>query len=298
MKWTSVLELDAERDIISGGEHELCEAIRGGADLRVYTEFRHNEHIEVSSDSSELVKEVSEFPVTCLLDDCWTAGFMTLRQPVSLPDAFGPRASMSFFLYNQNGQQAIARPHLDGPPACGLPGVSPLDEANDLMPKYHQHDSWDAETNAPSSNFVYDFGKYRFHVRDDWQEVFSHARNGAAHSGSIRQLSEAFCDGCEIKVGIRGLYQDLDPNATGPGHEVFVRTHSGYYYSESERFIAGTHPLVRVRPAIPLAYASHAWDFGWIVVRTDGFAARLLYDPYSLKPVRSEARYEMRWFVR
>jgi len=32
---------------------------------------------------------------------------------------------MPFFLYNQNGQQAIARPFLDGVPPSGKPGPSP-----------------------------------------------------------------------------------------------------------------------------------------------------------------------------
>jgi hypothetical protein len=53
-------------------------------------------------------------------------GFMTLRQPIALPDGFCPRASMSCFLYNQNGQQAIARLLLDGVPTSGTPGTSPL----------------------------------------------------------------------------------------------------------------------------------------------------------------------------
>ena len=75
---------------------------------------------------------------------------MTLRQPVDLPDGFGPRPSMSFFLYNQDGQQAIARPYLDGAPAAGTLGPAPIDDHSD-MPRYHQQDSWDASTNAPST---------------------------------------------------------------------------------------------------------------------------------------------------
>ena len=299
MQWQCVLKRDAARNITAGSEAALCDAIRRGTDLRVYTEFRHNEHIDVTSDNPELVKEVSEFRVTCLLEDCWAAGFMTLRQPVSLPDAFGPRASMSFFLYNQNGRQAISRPHLDGAPIPGTPGPSPLDEAFHPMNKYHQHDNWDAETNAPSSNFIYDFEVYRFYVRDDWREVLSHTENGTVVSGSVEALADAFAQGCEVKAGIRGLYSDLSEEASDHiTHEVFVQTHSGYYYTDQRLFIAGTHPLVRVRPAIPLAYTTRGWDFGWLILRTDGFCARLLYDPYTLTPVRSEGRYGVRWFVR
>ena len=299
MQWRCVLERDAARTITAGSEKALCHAIRRGADLRVYTEFRHNEHIDVSSDNAELVKEVSEFRVTCLLDDRWTAGFMTLRQPVSLPDAFGPRASMSFFLYNQDGQQALARPHLDGALLKGDPGAAPLDEALCHMVKYHQQDNWDSETNAPSSNFVYDFEVYRFYVRDDWEDVLSHSEDGVVLSGSIDALAEAFAQGCDIKVGIGGLYDDLSDGTTDPiDHQVFVHTHSGYYYTDQRLFVAGTHPLVRVRPSIPLVYTSRGWDFGWLILRTDGFAARLIYDPYTLGPERSEGKYKVRWFVR
>jgi hypothetical protein len=48
---------------------------------------------------------VAEFRVTYLLDDSWSAGIMTLRQPVELPEGFGPRPSLSCFLYNQDGSQ-------------------------------------------------------------------------------------------------------------------------------------------------------------------------------------------------
>jgi hypothetical protein len=299
MSWQCVLELDQERHIKSGAEAALCDAIRGGADLRVYTEFRHNEHIDLTSDNPEIVKEVSEFRVTCLLDDRWTAGFMTLRQPVDLPVGFGPRSSMSFFLYNQNGQQAIARAYLDGPPTEGTPGPSPMDPSLIQMAKYHQQDGWDADTNAPISNFIYDFEVFRYFVRDDWQEMLSHDASGSVFAGSVDALTDAFAQGCEVKVAIRGIYDDL--TAAGDNHmdqEVFVQCHSGYYYTDQKLFVTGTHPLVRVRAAIPLTYISHGWDFGWLIVRTDGFISRLLYDPYTLTPHRSQGSGSVRWFVR
>ena len=121
-RWRLALALDKQRQRVGGSQEALAEAIRRGADLRIYTEFRHNEHVDRDSDNPEIVQEVSDFRVTYLLEDRWTAGIMNLRQPVGLvEDGFGPRASMSFFMYNQNGLQAIARPYLDGKPDEGLP---------------------------------------------------------------------------------------------------------------------------------------------------------------------------------
>ena len=296
--WKTALQLNVKREPVSGSAEALATAIRRGADLRIYTEFRHNEHIDTASDDPELIQEVADFRVTYLIEDSWAAGIMSLRQPVDLPDGFGPRPSMSFFLYNQNGQQAIARPHLDGVASTGEPGPSPIGD-HSAMPKYHQHDSWDGATNAPSSNFVYDFEIYRFYVSDDWQEVLSHTADGEIVSGSVDALADEFARGREFKVGIRGLCADLaDDPASAPGHEVFAHIGPGYYYTKRKLFLAETHPLVRVGSGIPLAYSSRGWDFGWLMPRTDGFVARWLVDPYTLKFHKSEGRYAMRWFVR
>jgi len=296
--WKIALTLNAKREPISGSADELAAAIGRGADLRIYTEFHHNEHIDTKSHNPELIQEVADFRVTYLLDNRWAAGIMSLRQPVSLPDGFGPRPSMSFFLYNQNGQQAIARPHLDGVPPTGEPGPSPLDDHSE-MPKYHQSDSFDAATNAPSSNFVYAFNTYRFCVSDDWEEILSHTADGDVISGSVDALAEQFARGRECKVGIRDLCADLAASpAAAPTHEVFAHIGPGYYYTQRKLFIAETHPLVRVRPAIPLAYSSRGWDYGWLMPRTDGFVARQLVDPYTSKFHKSDSRYAMRWFVR
>ena len=109
-----LLEMDMQRNVIAGSVAELADGIRKAGDLRIYTEFRHNEHIDPTSDNPEMIREVSDFPCTYLVEDKWVAGMMTLRQPVTLTDRFGARPSMSFFMYNCNGQQAIARPFLDG----------------------------------------------------------------------------------------------------------------------------------------------------------------------------------------
>ena len=253
--WTCALELNSGRAVACGSREALRDAVRRGADLRIYTEFRHNEHIDPTSDDDELVREVAEFPTTYLIDDRWVAGIMTLRQPVSLATGFGPRPSMSYFMYNEDGRQAIARPHLDGIPATGAPGRSELVLENPEMPKYHQYDSWDADTNAPSHNFLYDFDLFRFWVRDAWTEVLSHADDGRVLSGSVDDLVQAFRSGAEVKVGVRGLCGDLvSDDAQVFEHEIFVHTNSCYYHTDRNWFRGATHPFVRVKPRIPMEY--------------------------------------------
>lgn len=295
--WTSVLELDRRRAATSGSDKALCDAIGRGADLRILTEFIYNEHIDPRSANAEIVSEVSDFRVTYLIDGGWAAGIMSQRMPICPPDGFGPRASMSFFMYNQDGQQAIARPYLDGPPVQGQRGSSPLDDHGD-MPKYHQLDGWDAATNAPSSNFIYDFERYRYLVCDRWREVLAHTADGDVVSGSLDALIEAFEEGREIKVGIRGLCADLAEAASpAPEHTVFVQTGPGYYCTERKLFSAGSQPVVRVCPSVPMRYKSDGWDFGWLMPRSDGFVDRWLCDPYTLRFEKKPGRFAIRWFV-
>lgn len=296
--WKCVLELDADRRPRDGSTTALRDAVRRGADLRVYTEFRHGEHIDPSSPSRELIREVAEFGVTYLVSDAWCAGVMSLRQPIELPHGFGPRPSMSFFLYNEDGRQAIARPYLDGRPATGTRGASPP-EPIDGMPKYHAFDNHDAGTNAPSHNFVYDFDVYRYCVSDAWNEVLSHDASGTVERGSLDGLVDAFTQGCEVKVAVRGLCGDLAADtADVPTHEVFVQIGSTYYYTERRLFVGGSHPLVRVRPDVPMKYASDAWDFGWLMARTDGHVVYRRCDPHSLQFEDRPLRCAVRWFVR
>ena len=292
--WKTVLELNAARAVTAGRAGELRAAIRRGADLRIYTEFRHNEHVEPGSPNDELVREVSDFRVTCLVEDRWAAGIMNLRMPIVPPDGFGPRPSLSFFLYNENGLQAIARPYLDGAAAAGVPGPAPLGDHRD-MPKYHPLDNWDADTNAPSGNFVYDFEVFRYFVRDDWREVLAHEADGRVTGGSLDALVDAFSQGAELKVGIRGLCEDL---GGGLAHEVFAHTGPGYFNTGRRIFCAGAQPVVRVRPAVPMRYESRNWDFGWLLPRTDGTVDRWLCDPYTLTFAKSRARHAVRWFTR
>ena len=290
--WSEVLTLNAAREVVGGSAEALCGAVRRGADLRIATDFYHHEHIVPGGEPRDLIHEVSEFRVTYLLDDRWAAGFMTLRQPIEPPIAFGPRPSMSYFLYNQDGRQAVARLFLDGPPADGPPGPSALDAHTD-MPKFHQLDAWDGASNAPSRNFIYDFEAYRFFVNDRWQEVLSHDEQGNVRAGSLAALADAFRSGCEIKVGIGGLCGDMGKLP----HEVFVQTCTGYLYPDRGYFSAETQPLVRVAPAIPLAYRSGNWDFGWAIARTDGALALRRGDPYTLRFTDHASRAAMRWFA-
>lgn len=167
------------------------------------------------------------------------------------------------------------------------------------MPGYHQYDAWDSGTNAPSSNFVYDFDIYKFWVCDNWDEVYSNSADGEVVSGSVNALAEAFSSGREVKAGISGLCDDLNSEADlRIHHEIFIHCGSCYYYTRSNQFMAASQPVVRVKPAIPLRYKSKEWDFGWLMPRSDGHVAKWLLDPYSLQFKRSEGRYNIRWFVR
>ena len=295
--WQCVLSLDKNRRPDSGSTEELARAIRAGADLRVGTAFRHNEHINPSSERDELIQEVMDFRITYLLEDRWVAGIENLRMPVALPDGFGPRESMSFFLYNQDGHQAIARPFLDERSATGRPGPSPINDWPE-MPKYHELESFDADTGAPSSNFIYDFEYFRFMVRPIWREVLSHDADGNVTEGSVNELADTFARGAEVKVAIRSLCDDLNyDEGVTMDHEVFVHLGACYYYTEQRLFMASANPVVRTRPSIPLGYGSRVWDFGWLMPRTDGHVARWLCDPYTLKFRRDSKRYAIRWFV-
>ena len=64
----------------------------------------------------------------------------------------------------------------------------------------------------------------------------------------------------------------------------------------SSFFIAGTHPTIRVKPAVPLVYTSRGWDFGWLMVRTDGSVVYRRCDPYTLAFEDVTGNYAMRWF--
>lgn len=295
--WKCAQILDKNRNLMSGSNHILLEAIERAADLRIYTEFRHNEHIDITSNNTELVKEVSDFRITYVIDNKWCAAIMNLRQPIEVPVGFGMNPSMSFFLYNQDGSQAIARPYLDGQNRNGI-GDKTKESLIDKMSKYHQLDAWDGATNAPSSNFVYDFDIYKFWVSDQWKKVYSNDKHGNVTYGSLNALVDSFSNGKEVKVGIKQLNNDLNIDSSSVDHEVFVHCGPCYYNTGRKLFSSGTQPIVRVKPSVPLKYESRNWDFGWLMVRSDGHVQMRLVNPYTLKFQDKGGRFAINWFVK
>lgn len=79
--WTLALEYDDEKNVTAGSTDQLNDAIRRAADLSIYTEFHHGEHIDTASDNPELIREIAQRGVTYLIDDRWSAGMITQRQP-------------------------------------------------------------------------------------------------------------------------------------------------------------------------------------------------------------------------
>jgi hypothetical protein len=210
------------------------------------------------------------------------AGIINLRQPISLPDGFGARPSMSFFLYNQDGSQGLARPHLDGRHADYNP------EEFNALEKYHSLGEFDVHSFSPSKSFVYDFEILKFFVRDAWRET-----------ESVEELAHEFAQGRYIKASIQGLCSDLGGAGGGDiPHEVFAECGSCYYYTEQKLFVAGTHPVVRVKPGTPLQYSAGGWDFGWLMLRSDGLVVRRLVDPLTMKFHDTRTQCAIRWFVR
>ncbi len=299
----NVLELDMKRNIVSGSPEELRNAIARAADLRIYTEFKHNEHIDTSSYNTEMIREVSDFPATYLVEGRWACGIMTLRQPVTLPDRFGERASMSFFMYNEDGTQACARPYLDGAGYIET-GDTPPEEmfggGGEQKPMIHMHEIEELD-DSPNSNirsFVYDFYSYRFLADDGWTEVLSHDKDGKVISGSASLLDEASNAGCEIKIAIEGICDNMQGNEKKLTHELFIGTGPHYYYDKTGFMVVETRPFVRIVPNIPMEYKPGNWDFGWAIAKSDGHLAGLFYDPYTLKVKKTYSRHAMRWFIK
>ena len=294
-RWTRVLTLDEDRQITSGSTDALNDAIRRGADLHVVTRYRHAEHVDAGASENEVVDENMDFRLTCLIDDRWSAGFTTARVPVVPPDGFGPRPSLSLFLYNQDGLQALARPFLDGQTVAGDPAVADMPDGVDV-PRYHAIDSYDADTLAPIRTYIYDFDFFHYLVRDAWREVAVHEAGTPAPPTAVAELGKAFTSGSDVKVGISGLNDDLASGTPLP-HEVFVHVDHLYHYKDSGLLIAATQPVVRTSPAIPVVYHSGAWDFGWLMARSDGNVDRWLCDPRTQKFAKSRTTNRIRWFV-
>ena len=301
--WVCALELDRRRAPVGGSCAELCDAVRRGADLRVYTEFLHEEHIAPYSctsaagpENNGLIREVIDFRETILVDGRHAAGVTLLRQPLEPTTGFnGTQPKMSFFLYNMDGRQACANLLLDASPVAGRPGTKTEAPATAEVPKMSRQEVFDVDTTGPSRNFVYDMEVYRFFVRDDWTELLAHDRQGRVESGSFAAVEQAQIEGREIKVGLRELCADL---GDGPAHEVFSLVGSGFVHTGRRFYEALSHPLVRVAPGVPLQYRSFGWDVTWVFARTDGFAVLRTLNPYTRTFQDRETRLACRWFAR
>lgn len=299
--WRLALQLDQERRPVAGSRTDLIAAIGRGADLRIATEFLHEEHIapfasEAARDPALAgpIEEVSDFRVTYRIGD-YVAGCMTLRQPVEPTTGFnGAQPKMSYFLYDLDGRQAGATLLLDGSPVAP-PGNQRIEPTPPEMPKLSETEWFDVGSAAPSRNFIYAMENYRYFVRDDWSEVFSHGPDGAVRGGSLADLCEAQHAGRELKVGIAGLGDAL---GTGPAHEVFSLGGSSFHHRRGRFLELLTHPLVRVRPAVPLRFGSRNWDVAWVYMRTDGRAVMRRLDPCTRRFADETAAFACRWFVR
>ena len=298
--WGLALELRPDRSIAAGSKGTVVEALARGADLRVYTEFLFEEHIVPggTDDATQngLIREVIDFRETVIVEGRHAAGITTLRQALNPPFGFNGSPKMSYFLYTIDGDQAAANVLFGAPPDPGAPfGTRVLNPAYADMPKMGPDELFDGGTIAPSRNFVYDFERYRYFVRDDWAPVLAHDADGQVTAGSFDALEAAQIAGREIKVAIAGLAAGL---GDGPAHEVVTHVGSGFLHTGPRVYSCLTHPLVRVAPAVPIRFGSGNWDVAWVFLRTDGFAVVRRLDPQTHAWTDREERFAMRWFAR
>jgi hypothetical protein len=301
--WKCALELRPDRSVAAGSTTALCDAIRRGADLRVYTEWLYEEHIAPDLSYPDprhngLLQEVIDMRETMLVGDRHAAGITTLRQAMMPITGFnlGAPNRMSYFLYGMDGQQCCANLRLDDTKPTAQPGSSRVAPKPPSMPKMSEMEENDLGTLAPSRNFIYDFDVYRYFVRDDWTPILAHDENGGVTAGSWDAFHQAHREGREFKAGIAGLCGDL-PGAS-LRHEVFTMLGSGWVHTAMKTYEVSTHPLVRIAPAIPMKYKSRGWDVAWVILRTDGKAKVRSLDPYTRRFRDWETRLACRWFVR
>lgn len=307
--WRCLLELRPDRSIAAGAPAALCDAIRRGADLRVYTEWIYEEHVAPELPHPDprhngLLQEIIDMRETMLVDDRYVAGITTLRQPILPFEGFNPNAAprTSFFMYGMDGQQACANVMLDGAVPSAAPGQSQIIPGPGHGSKMQASEANDAGTRGPSRNFIYDFEVYRYFVRDDWTPILAHDANGQITAGSWEAFHEAHRQGREFKVGITNLCADLNhgsaPTSARVSHEVFTNLGSGWIHTRLKRYEVLTHPLVRVKPVIPMKYKPGGWDVAWIYLTTAGQAWVRSLNPYSRVFRDDETRLACRWFVR
>jgi hypothetical protein len=310
--WTTALELRPDRSIASGSTQALVDALARGADLRMYTEFVFEEHIEPGWTGDPRlrgpIREVIDFRETIIVDGRHAAGMTTLRQPLHPPFGFnGTDAKMAYFFYTSDADQARANLLIAGPeadaarsPGAPSPGGRVINPPAPDMPKMSPEEAFDLGTLGPSRNFVYEMDVYRFIVRDDWEEILAHDADGTVTGGSIDALEAAQIAGRELKVAIRGLAADVAASVSLPpvDHEIVTNLGSGFFHTSPRLYNALTHPIVRVAPAVPLRYRSRGWDLVWVHLRTDGRATVRRLDPWTQAWTDTPARLAARWFAR
>jgi hypothetical protein len=303
--WTTALELRPDRSVSAGSKDALVAALARGADLRMYTEFVFEEHIEPGWTGDPglrgPIREVIDFRETIVVDGRHSAGMTTLRQPLHPPFGFnGTDPKMAFFFYTSDGDQARANVLLGGAAAAGEPGTRVVNPTPADMPKMSPEEAFDLDTLGPSRNFVYDMETYRYVVRDDWEELLAHDSDGTVVRGSVDAIEEAQIAGRELKVAIRGLGAELARSVGLPDldHEVISHLGSGFFHIGPRLYNALTHPIVRLAPAIPLRYRTGGWDVVWVHQRTDGQATVRRLDPYTHAWTDTRARFGARWFAR
>ena len=288
-----VLEMDPQRNILSGSTAALNEKIKSGSDLRISTGFIHNEHIDPSSDDDQLIVETSTFAETVLIDGRWSAYFMTLRQPVGLPTGFGPSNALSLFLYNQNGQQAVARLIMD-PTESAEASTDVVDDAP--FKKTHTINSFDAGTPGYSKNFIYDFESFRYLANDCYEEIFANDENGNCVFGSVKALEEAYAEGRAIKIAVSGISGVLWGD-TGHTDEIYIHCASSYYYTKDRLMITNSLPFVSIPADIPLAYKPRSYRYCWMIARNDGRVEIRGFNPFDKKWNTCMTHLPIRWFA-
>ena len=100
-------------------------------------------------------------------------------------------------------------------------------------------------------------------------------------------------------MGIQDLCADLAASKDKVlPHEVFIEMASTFNHVEHGFLGAESLPVMRVGPAIPLAYASNNFEFGWVLPRTDGKVFYNMVNPYTLKFRQFSSNHAVRWFAR
>lgn len=286
------MTLNPKREIVQGSVEKLNGLIAAGADLKVSTGFTFNEHIDINAKDDQTVIETSTFAQTVIIDNHWSAAFMTLRQPVELPHGFGHANSLSLFLYNQNGLQAMAKLILDGQVEKAL-----NHDTDDFgYVKNHLISMSDQGTLGVSRNFIYDFDFMAFSLDDTYKELYANSKEGLCVGGSIDVMAEAYAKGRGIKLAVSDLSEALWGKSSH-SDEHFLPCASSYYLTREKVMITNSLPFISVPADIPLTYKTRSYKYCWLVARSDGRVEIRSYSPFENKWLTQAMRTKLRWFA-